>query len=56
MGVAVGRAVSKKDLQIQNYNIYAATIPHPEIVKEFYTSKGKQINFNNTMCCNSAGI
>ena len=56
MGVALGTAVSKQQLQVQNCNTYGATIPHPKIVHDFYHSAGKQINFQDTLCCNDAEL
>ena len=56
MGVAVGKSVSKSGLQVVKCNSYAAHLPHPQIVEDFYRSPGTQINYDNHRCCHKNEI
>ena len=41
IGVAVGRCTNKDGLQIANYNVIASELKHPQVVQDFYQTKGK---------------
>ena len=51
-GVAVGRAVSKEGLQVLNYNRYAASLKHPDIISEFYSERSLMMKETLDCCRN----
>ena len=53
MGVAVGRATSKKGLRILNFNMEAAMMKHPDDVYAFY-NKPLQAIHDDMHCCNKS--
>ena len=50
LGVAIGRSVRKQGIQVQNFNLIAANLKHPQIVKDFYKSKFATIR-QDLNCC-----
>ena len=50
LGVAIGRAIEKETLQVQNFNSYVATLQHPKCVKEFYMEKGQPMKMDLSCC------
>lgn len=49
-GVAIGRAVHTKGLQIQNFNANASMLQHPPEVYQFYHNKSKTIKQDKSCC------
>ena len=52
MGVAIGRAICSKGLEIQNFNLVAATLKHPAIVTDFDAKPGIGVQ-GSKLCCNT---
>ena len=51
MGVAIGRAICNKGLEIQNFNLVTATLKHPGIVTDFNAKPGIGVQ-GSKLCCN----
>ena len=49
MGVTIGQSTCKEGLQVQNFNMNAATLKHPQEVSNFYETRGK--GMQQTMSC-----
>ena len=52
MGVAMGRAICSKGLEIQNFNLVVATLKHPAIVTDFDAKPGIGVQ-GSKLCCNT---
>ena len=50
LGVAVGRASNVEGLQVENFNIFAATLKHPDRVHNFYSQPGKPLKMDRSCC------
>ena len=56
LGVVVGRSQNKASLQIQNFNNFASTLQHPQVVKNFYQKPGKPLKTCKLCCKNKVNI
>ena len=54
MGVAVGRAVSKNNLQVVNFDTYTANLKHPSSVHDIYDRRMDPIKATMTCCTQEA--
>ena len=52
MGVVIGRTTYSKGLEIQNFNLVAATLKHPAIVTDFDAKPGIGVQ-GFKLCCNT---
>ena len=50
LGVAIGRAIAKYGLEIMNFNLFAATLKHPQCVIDFYKKTGKPLKADRSCC------
>ena len=50
IAVAIGRAISKLELQVLNYNKFAGHLKHPAVVHNFYDSPSIGMTAKMTYC------
>ena len=50
LGVAIGRAIARYGLEIMNFNLFAATLKHPQCIIDFYRKTGKPLKTDRSCC------